>query len=55
MGDIFREVDEELKQDRYEKLWRQYGKYVIAGAVLIVAAVAGWKAWESHQTSQPPR
>tara|TARA_R110000868_G_scaffold43803_6_gene146977 strand:- start:21143 stop:21796 length:654 start_codon:yes stop_codon:yes gene_type:complete len=52
VGDIFREVDEELKQDRYEKLWRQYGKYVIAGAVLIVAAVAGWKAWESHQTSQ---
>lgn len=52
MGDIFREVDEELKQDRYEKLWRQYGKFVIAGAVVVVAAVAGWKAWESHQTSQ---
>ena len=52
MGDIFREVDEELKQDRYEKMWRQYGKFVIDGAVLVVAAVAGWKAWESHQTSQ---
>lgn len=52
MGDIFREVDEELKQDRYEKLWRQYGKFVIGAAVLIVAAVAGWKAWESYQTSQ---
>lgn len=52
MGDIFREVDEELKQDRYEKLWKQYGKFVIGGAVLIVVAVAGWKAWESHQTSQ---
>lgn len=51
MGDIFREVDEELKQDRYEKLWKQYGKFVIGGAVLIVAAVAGWTAWESHQTS----
>ena len=52
MGDIFREVDEELKQERYEKLWRQYGKYVIGAAVLLVAAVAGWKAWQSHQTSQ---
>lgn len=52
MGDIFREVDEELKQDRYEKLWRQYGKFVIGGAVVFVAAVAGWKAWESHQVSQ---
>jgi len=52
VGDIFREVDEELKQERYEKLWRSYGKYVICGAVLVVAAVAGWKAWESHRTDQ---
>lgn len=52
MGDIFREVDEELKQERYEKLWRSYGKYVIVGAVVVVAAVAGWKAWESYQTDQ---
>jgi hypothetical protein len=52
VGDIFREVDEELKQDRYEKMWRQYGKFVIAGAVLVVAVVAGWKAWDSHRTSQ---
>ena len=52
VGDIFREVDEELKQERYEKLWRQYGKYIIGAAVLLVAALAGWKAWQSHQTSQ---
>jgi hypothetical protein len=51
VGDIFREVDEELKQDRYEKLWKQYGKFLIGGAVLIIAAFAGWKAWENHQTS----
>ncbi|CAN0522967.1 unnamed protein product, partial [Laminaria digitata] len=52
VGDIFREVDEELKQERYEKLWRNYGKYLIAGAVVVVAAVAGWNAWQSYQTNQ---
>lgn len=52
LGDIFREVDEELKQERLEKLWKQYGKYVIAAAVLVVVAVAGWKFWQSYQTSQ---
>ena len=52
MGDIFREVDEELKQERYEKLWRSYGKYLIGGAVLVVAFVAGWKAWQGYQTDQ---
>lgn len=50
MGDIFREIDEELKQERYEKLWRLYGKYVIGSAVLIVLLVAGWKIWERDQT-----
>lgn len=52
MGDIFREVDEELKQERLEKLWKRYGKFVIAAAVLIVVGVAGWKYWQSEQIAQ---
>ena len=52
MGDIFREVEEELRQERYERLWRQYGKYLIAAAVLVVAAAAGWQGWSSYRVSQ---
>ena len=52
MGDIFREVDEELKQERYEKLWRQYRWYIIGAAVVIVAVVAGRQAWTEYQISQ---
>ena len=52
MGDIFREVDEELKQERYEKLWRTYGRYLIGLAVVLVLAVAGWKFWQNHQLNQ---
>ena len=51
MGDIFREVDEELARERYERLWQRYGWYVLAFAVLVVAAVAGWKVWEGRQAS----
>ena len=52
VGDIFREVDEELKQERYEKLWREYRWYIIGAAVAVVAAVAGWQAWNAYQTNQ---
>lgn len=52
MGDIFREVEDDLKQERYERLWRRYGAYVIAGAVLLVAAVAGWQGWSGYQASE---
>tara|TARA_Y100001936_G_scaffold247655_1_gene293979 strand:+ start:45236 stop:45886 length:651 start_codon:yes stop_codon:yes gene_type:complete len=52
VGDIFREIDEELRQERFEKLWQRYGKLVIGAAVAIVLAVAGYKAFEHYQTKQ---
>ena len=52
MGDIFREIDEELRQERFEKLWQRYGKIVIGAAVAVVVAVGGYKAFEHYQTKQ---
>ena len=48
MADIFREIDEELRQDRATRLWKQYGWLVVAGAVLIVAAVGGYRYWQYY-------
>ena len=52
MSDIFREVDEEIRKERYATLWKKYGAYVIAGAVALVLAVAGWQGWQQWQRSQ---
>lgn len=52
MADIFREVDEDLRRERYERLWKRYGKYAIAAAVLLVAAVGGHQAWQSIRDEQ---
>lgn len=49
MPDIFTEVDDDLRRDRAERLWKAYGKYVMAAAVVIVAATAGWTWWTDHQ------
>lgn len=45
---IFNEIEEELRRERYAKLWQQYGNYIIAGAALIVAVVGGYKFWEAR-------
>ena len=48
MADIFQEVEEDLRRDRYERLAQKYGGYVIVGLLLIVAGTAGyvvWKGW----------
>ena len=52
MADIFREIDEELRQERAEKLWRRYGKYVIGGAVAVVLAIAAYTGWQEYRTDR---
>jgi hypothetical protein len=52
VSDIFREIDEELRRDNFLKLWQRYGKYVVALAVVLVAAtglVVGWREYQSRQ------
>jgi hypothetical protein len=52
VGDIFREIDEELRQERFEKLWGSYGRHIIAVGVLLVLCVVGWRVWDHYRTTQ---
>ncbi|UCH72887.1 MAG: tetratricopeptide repeat protein [Rhodospirillales bacterium] len=52
MSDIIREVDEELRREDWEQVWKKYGKFVIGGAVALVlatAAVVGWREYDKSQ------
>jgi hypothetical protein len=50
--EFIREVDEELRRDRFAMLWRRYGAFVLSVAVLIVvgtAAKVGWDQWRQRE------
>ena len=49
MADLFQEIDDELRQDKASRLWRVYGKYVVAAAVVIIISVGGYKFWQQKQ------
>ena len=49
MVDIFQEVEEDLKRERSEELWRKYGKYVIGTAAVIVLGVAGREGLKTYE------
>ncbi len=49
---IFREVDDEVRQEELKKLWNKYGNLIIAAAVVIVLAVAGMKGWKAWNKSR---
>ena len=46
MSELFDEVDEDVRRDQLKKLWDQYSIYIIAGALLIIAAVGGWRGYQ---------
>jgi hypothetical protein len=52
VSDIFREVDEEIRHERYKELWRRYGLMVIGAAVALVLAVAGYQGWQAYSRGQ---
>lgn len=52
MTDIFREVEEDVRRERFEKIWKQYGDYIIAGVAAIVIGAAGYKLWTRYEDQQ---
>jgi hypothetical protein len=52
LSDIFREVEEDVRRERYEQLWKQYGDYIIAAVAAIAVGIAGYKLWDRYETQQ---
>ncbi len=52
MSDIFREVEEDVRRERFEKLWKAYGSYAIAALMLLFAGIAGWQFWQRHEMQE---
>jgi hypothetical protein len=50
--DFFSEVEEEVRKERWERLWKQHGTSIIAAAVVVVGSVAGWQIWERYSQAQ---
>jgi len=55
VSDIFREVDEEVRRERLEQLWKRYGNYIIAAAVFVLACIGAWRGyvyWEERKAAE---
>jgi len=52
VSDIFQEVDEDLRHDKWLRLWKQYQNYVIGLAAAIIIATAGVTYWRHYDQQQ---
>jgi hypothetical protein len=44
--ELFNEVDEEVRREQLQKLWEKYSVFIIAAALLVIAAVGGWRGYQ---------
>jgi hypothetical protein len=52
LSDIFQEVEEDVRRERYEQLWKKYGNYIMAAAAVLVLAVGAYQAWRAYDLRQ---
>ncbi|WP_375415286.1 tetratricopeptide repeat protein [uncultured Bradyrhizobium sp.] len=52
MSELFDEVDEEVRREQLKKLWERYSLFIIAGAILIIAAVGGWRGYQYFEAKK---
>ena len=48
MSDIFQEVDEELREEKYKRIWNKYKYFVIGGVILFILAIAFNTFWKDY-------
>ena len=46
MSEIFDEIDEEVRREQLKKLWEKYSLFIIGAALLVIAAVGGWRGYQ---------
>jgi len=52
VSELFDEVNEDVRREQLKKLWDRYSIFIVAGALLIIAAVAGWRGYEYMQAKK---
>ncbi len=52
MTDLFREVDESLREDRLKTALRRYGPIALALVLTLILGIVGWNLWQGRQIQQ---
>ncbi|GAB5467201.1 MAG: tetratricopeptide repeat protein [Rhodospirillales bacterium] len=49
MSDVFREVEEDLRKEKFKSLAKRFGPYIAVVVILVIALVGGYSAYEDWQ------
>jgi hypothetical protein len=46
VSELFDEVNEDVRRDQLKRLWDRYSVFIVAAALLVIAAVGGWRGYQ---------
>ena len=49
---LLREIDEDIRRERYARLWKRFGNYIVAAIVAILLGVGGYQFWQHRVEAQ---
>lgn len=52
MTDVFEEVEEEVRRDRYMQMMKRWGPWLAGFVILVLASVGGWTYYQNWQRQQ---
>lgn len=52
MSDVFREVDEAVRQDQLKQVWKRYGWLILGIGLAVILGVGGYHAWKGYQADR---
>lgn len=52
MTDILREVDEAMRVEKFNRLWKEHGPILVIAAVGLILGTAAWSGWNTYKTHQ---
>ncbi|NVK17446.1 MAG: tetratricopeptide repeat protein [Methylocystaceae bacterium] len=52
VSNLFKEIDDELRQDKATQLWQKYGNLLIGAIIAVILGVAAFEGWKSYDLSQ---
>jgi len=45
---LFKEIEEELRQDKADEIWKVYGNYFVGAALSLVIGVGAYQGWKTY-------
>ncbi len=52
MSELFAEIEEDIRRERFERLWEKFGRLAIYASIVVVAATAVFVAWQDYSESK---